>query len=154
MIKVETSFTKTTPGAQKYESISFHTSMSRELSDGLSGEAIQAEIHRSYQLLEKTVEAEITQYKQKAQQPAQIPPVAPLMQAPQQVPQAPQGNPTGAISQKQISLICSLASQLKISQHELCNDALRHFGVGSYHELDKKQGSTFIDMLQQRKQPA
>ena len=68
MIKVETSFTKTTPGAQKYESISFHTSMSRELSDGLSGEAIQAEIHRSYQLLEKTVEAEITQYKQKAQQ--------------------------------------------------------------------------------------
>jgi hypothetical protein len=47
-----------------------------------------------------------------------------------------------------------LANQLNIDQHQLCDEALRHFGKASYHELDKKQGSTFIDMLQQRKKLA
>jgi hypothetical protein len=67
MIKISVSFNKKIPGEEQYSSLCFHTAMERELSDGLSGEAIQSEIHRSYQLLEQTVEAEITSYKQRPQ---------------------------------------------------------------------------------------
>ena len=158
MIKISVSFNKKIPGEEQYSSLCFHTAMERELSDGLSGSDIQAEIHRSYQLLEKTVEAEITSYKQRPQLSAPNVPVATQNQAQIPAQTTSVGNPlgpgSGAISQKQISLICSLASQLKISQHQLCDESLRHFGKASYHELDKKQGSAFIDMLQQRKQPA
>ena len=154
MIKISVSFNKKIPGEEQYSSLCFHTAMERELSDGLSGSDIQAEIHRSYQLLEKTVEAEITSYKQRPQLSAPNVPVSGQIKVPQQKQEQVQNTHIGAISQKQISLICSLATQLKIDQHQLCDEALRHFGKGSYHELDKKQGSAFIDMLQQRKQSA
>ena len=155
MIEISVSFNKKIPGEEQYSSLCFHTAMERELSDGLSGEAIQSEIHRSYQLLEKTVEAEIINYKQRPRLPSQKAQPARADQAPQQAQTAPQGSSIGAgssaISQKQISLICNLASQLKIDQHQLCDEALRNYGVASYHELTKKQGSAFIDLLQQRK---
>jgi len=152
MIKISVSFNKKIPGEQQYSSLCFHTAMERELSDRMSGSDIQAEIHRSYQLLERTVETEITNYKERPQAASQVS-RAPAMSAAQVPMQSSIPSPgAGSITQKQVSLICSLGSQLKLSQHELCSEALRHYGVNSYHEFDKKQGSAFIDLLQERKQ--
>ena len=147
MLKIHTSFTKKVPGEEQYSSLSFHTAMERELSDGLSGTDIQNEIHRSYQLLEKTVEAEIINYKQKV-------PVVSQPQVPTAIPAKVPVQTASLISQKQINLICSLGNQLGLNQHQLSAESSQLYQVGSYHELTKKQASAFIDILNQRKQSA
>lgn len=154
MIKISVSFNKKIPGEEQYSSLCFHTAMERELSDGLSGEKIQAEIHRSYQLLEKTVETEIFNYKSKTLQVSSKETSKPQNQTRPPVPKSTQSSPSGNITQKQISLICTLAQQSDLSQHQLNDETLRHYGMSSYYDLTKAQASAFIKMLQARKQPA
>ena len=151
MLKITVSFHKKVPGQEKFSSLSFHSSMERELSDGLSGQEIQNEMHRSYQLLEQTVENEISNYSRQQEQ------VVPVLPAP--VPQVPAKQQTQnaqrkLITQKQISLICSLGGRLKLDQHQLAEIAMQNFGQPTYFELDVKQASKFIELLNAKKQSA
>ena len=151
MIKISVSFNKKVPGEQQYSSLCFHSSMERELSDGLSGTEIQKEMHRSYQLLEQTVETEISNYGKLT---PSVPSAIPVQShAPVQRPQV-QNAQRKLLTQKQISLICTLGSRLKLDQHQLAEIAMQNYGQPTYYQLSIKEASTFIELLNARKQPA
>ena len=106
-------------------------------------------MHRSYQLLEQTVENEISNYSRQHGQPVLA---APVPQVPTK--QQTQNAQRKLITQKQISLICSLGGRLKLDQHQLAEIAMQNFGQPTYFELDVKQASKFIELLNARKQSA
>lgn len=59
MLKLNASYSKKVPAEEEYSSQSFHASVEVELPDGLSGEALQARIHETFDLVRNSVEAEL-----------------------------------------------------------------------------------------------
>ena len=153
MLKINISFSKKVPGEEQYSSLSFHGSMEKELSDGLSAEQIQQTFHNSYQLLESTVEQEIQNYKGKQTNPVQsAKPAYSAPAKPYQAPQtpAPQANQQQA-SQKQITFLNRLGAERGLSQQQVDAMALNSFGANSIWQLTKKQASQLIEQLQNQR---
>ena len=59
MLKLNASYSKKVPAGEEYSSQSYHASVEVELPDGLSGEALQARIHETFDLVRNSVEAEL-----------------------------------------------------------------------------------------------
>ena len=59
MLKLNASYSKKVPAGKEYSSQSYHASVEVELPDGLSGEALQARIHETFDLVRNSVEAEL-----------------------------------------------------------------------------------------------
>jgi len=149
MIKINISFSKKIPGAEQFSSLSFHGSMERELSDGLTGQQIQEEFQRSYALLEQTVETEIVRYT--AQQPA--PKALPVQSCPQRTrTSGARGRGTRqTATASQLSFINRLTSSRGLTQQQVDLEVMNIFGIETVRQLSKKQASEYIDTLNDRR---
>lgn len=137
MIKINISFSKKVPvPGQQFSSLSFHASMERELSDGLSGQQIQQEYSRGYALLEQTVEEEINRHIGAGKST----PYAPKPQTGNSYTQA-------SITDKQLQLINRRGAEMGLTQEQINAHVMNRAGKESVELLTKKQASDFIDYL-------
>lgn len=157
MIKINISFSKKVPGAEQYSSLSFHGSMEKELSDGLSPEQIKQVFNEGYKLLESTVETEIQNYKQTQNQAQKVSVQQASYQAPAQNYAAPVQSPTATqndpskASQKQITFLNRLGADRNLSQQQIDAMAMAQFGAQTIWQLTKKQASDLIEQLQKQR---
>ena len=156
MIKINISFSKKVPGEEQFSSLSFHGSLEKELSDGLDANQIQQAFHNSYELLEKTIEQEIENYKGSAQRAVKVPstpgktfsPAAPQTVAAPSVSPAQNSN---VASQKQITFLNRLGAENGLSQQQIDQWAKDTFGVANIWQLTRKDASSLIEQLQKQK---
>ena len=121
MLKLNASYSKKVPAGEEYSSQSYHASVEVELPDGLSGEALQARIHETFDLVRNSVEAEL------------------------------HGNPQGGRSRtrsnaapaspKQLSYLLDLARQRGITPQQIA----ARFQVPDIQHLTRQQCSDQID---------
>lgn len=164
MLKINISFSKKIPGPEQYSSLSFHGSMERELSDGLSGQQIQEAFAKSYALLETTVENEIVRYCGSEQVPPQAAPApeppprpAPRPQQPQgqqrrgNYQQRPQGQGASMITESQLKFLNRLAAERGFTQQQIRAEISQRFHIERMEQLSKQEASHFIEELSQRR---
>ena len=84
MLKLNASFSKKVPAEEQFSSKSFHAAIEVELPDGLTQQQLQEKIHNTFQLVERSVETEISgeAVTVPQQQQQQLPP--PMQQQAQQ----------------------------------------------------------------------
>ena len=138
MLKLNASYSKKVPAGEEYSSQSYHASVEVELPDGLSGEALQARIHETFDLVRNSVEAELH-----AKSPGNY--------GGKQVREYPksrsQGNRTGGrqndvpASPKQLSYLLDLARQRGITPQQIA----ARFQVPDIRHLTRQQCSDQID---------
>jgi hypothetical protein len=139
MLKLNTSFSKKVPVAgQDYSSQSFHASVEIELADSLTPEQIQERIHQTFDLVKRSVEAELQNGNTNTQ-------AAPPANNPQP------GNGSRKASNKQIKFITDLASRKNIAIGELNAQIAKRFGVAGLYDLSSKQASELVDTLKRDK---
>ena len=138
MLKLNASYSKKVPAGEEYSSQSYHASVEVELPDGLSGEALQARIHETFDLVRNSVEAELhgkspANYGRKwSEKPSK---------------NGPQGNRSGArqneapASPKQLSYLLDLARQRGITPQQIA----ARFQVPDIQHLTRQQCSDQID---------
>ena len=138
MLKLNASYSKKVPAGEEYSSQSYHASVEVELPDGLSGEALQARIHETFDLVRNSVEAELhgeTPMNSRGNQGRR---------GPENV---RQGNRTGGrqndgpASPKQLSYLLDLARQRGITPQQIA----ARFQVPDIHHLTRQQCSSQID---------
>ena len=170
MLKINISFSKKIPGPEQYSSLSFHGSMERELSDGLSGQQIQDAFAKSYALLETTVENEIVRYCGGEHVPPQAAPAPEPPPQPrpaprpssksQQQPQAhhrgnyqqrPQGQGASMITESQLKFLNRLAAERGFTQQQIRAEISQRFHIERMEQLSKQEASHFIEELSQRR---
>ena len=167
MLKINISFSKKIPGPEQYSSLSFHGSMERELSDGLSGQQIQEAFAKSYALLETTVENEIVRYCGGEQVPPQAAPApkpppqqqqrsAPRPQQPQahhrgNYQQRPQGQGASMITESQLKFLNRLAAERGFTQQQIRAEISQRFHIERMEQLSKQEASRFIEEFSQRR---
>lgn len=167
MLKINISFSKKIPGPEQYSSLSFHGSMERELSDGLSGQQIQDAFAKSYALLENTVENEIVRYCGGEQVPPQAapapepPPQQRPAPRPQQGPQPqqrrgnyqqrPQSQGASMITESQLKFLNRLAAERGFTQQQIRAEISQRFHIERMEQLSKQEASHFIEELSQRR---
>ena len=156
MIKINISFSKKVPGEEQFSSLSFHGSLEKELSDGLDANQIQQAFHNSYELLEKTIEQEIDNYKGNSQRTVQAlsTPAKPLTPAAPQSAPVPSVSPaqnSNVASQKQITFLNRLGAENGLSQQQIDAWAKESFGVANIWQLTRKDASSLIEQLQKQK---
>ena len=138
MLKLNASYSKKVPAGEEYSSQSYHASVEVELPDGLSGEALQARIHETFDLVRNSVEAELHGNMQgNSGNNAAY--------------HRPKGNPQGGRSRgrsndvpaspKQLSYLLDLARQRGVTPQQI---AAQH-GVPDVRQLSKRQCSELIN---------
>lgn len=138
MLKLNASYSKKVPAGEEYSSQSFHASVEVELPDGLSGEALQARIHETFDLVRNSVEAELHGNVPRNHEGY---PVAEERKT------APQGNRAAGrqndvpASPKQLSYLLDLARQRGVTPQQI---AAQH-GVPDVRQLSKRQCSELIN---------
>ncbi len=138
MLKLNASYSKKVPAGEEYSSQSFHASVEVELPDGLSGEALQARIHETFDLVRNSVEAELH---------GNVPRNHEGYPAVEERKTAPQGNRTAGrqndvpASPKQLSYLLDLARQRGVTPQQI---AAQH-GVPDVRQLSKRQCSELIN---------
>ena len=138
MLKLNASYSKKVPAGEEYSSQSFHASVEVELPDGLSGEALQARIHETFDLVRNSVEAELHGNVPRNHEGY---PVAEERKT------VPQGNRAAGrqndvpASSKQLSYLLDLARQRGVSPQQI---AAQH-GVPDVRQLSKRQCSELIN---------
>jgi hypothetical protein len=137
MLKVNASFSKKVPvPGVSMSSQNYHASVEVELPDGLSPEQLAGRIHETFVLVRDSVEAELQNgggAKPGAPNPAQFP-----AQTPTAIPKA---------SGKQIKYLMDLAISQKMDVQTLNARASQCFGIADINQLNRKQASDLIDML-------
>ena len=139
MLKLNTSsYSKKVPAGEEYSSQSYHASVEVELPDGLSGEALQARIHETFDLVRNSVEAELHEKNACVYRDS----------SGQNTPKSrEQGSCTGGhkndipASSKQLSYLLDLARQRGVTAQQIAG----RFQVGSIQQLTRKQCSELID---------
>ena len=134
MLKLNASYSKKVPAGEEYSSQSYHASVEVELPDGLSGEALQARIHETFDLVRNSVEAELHGNMQGNSGNHR-----------------PKGNPQGGrsrghsnnvpASSKQLSYLLDLARQRGITPQQIA----ARFQVPDIQHLTRQQCSDQID---------
>ena len=138
MLKLNASYSKKVPAGEEYSSQSFHASVEVELPDGLSGEALQARIHETFDLVRNSVEAELH---------GNVPRNCEGYAAAEERKTAPQGNRAAGrqndvpASPKQLSYLLDLARQRGVTPQQI---AAQH-GVPDVRQLSKRQCSELIN---------
>ncbi len=138
MLKLNASYSKKVPAGEEYSSQSYHASVEVELPDGLSGEALQARIHETFDLVRNSVEAELH---------GNVPRNCEGYAAAEERKTAPQGNRAAGrqndvpASPKQLSYLLDLARQRGITPQQI---AAQH-GVPDVRQLSKRQCSELIN---------
>ena len=138
MLKLNASYSKKFPAGEEYSSQSYHASVEVELPDGLSGEALQARIHETFDLVRNSVEAELHGNVPRNHEGY---PVAEERKT------APQGNRAAGrlndvpASSKQLSYLLDLARQRGVTPQQI---AAQH-GVPDVRQLSKRQCSELIN---------
>ena len=138
MLKLNASYSKKVPAGEEYSSQSFHASVEVELPDGLSGEALQARIHETFDLVRNSVEAELHGNVPRNHEGY---PVAEERKT------APQGNRAAGrqndvpASSKQLSYLLDLARQRGVTPQQI---AAQH-GLADVRQLSKRQCSEIIN---------
>ena len=138
MLKLNASYSKKVPTGEEYSSQSYHASVEVELPDGLSGEALQARIHETFDLVRNSVEVELREKNASFYRDSNG----------QNVPQSRgQGNHTGGhkndapASPKQLSYLLDLARQRGVMPQQIAG----RFQVGSIQQLTRQQCSELIN---------
>ena len=138
MLKLNASYSKKVPAGEEYSSQSYHASVEVELPDGLSGEALQARIHETFDLVRNSVEAELHGNVPRNHEGY---PVAEERKT------VPQGNRAAGrqndvpASSKQLSYLLDLARQRGVTPQQI---AAQH-GVPDVRQLSKRQCSELIN---------
>jgi hypothetical protein len=134
MIKLNASYSKKVPAEQEYSSKSFLACIEVELPTGVTARELQAKIHDTFELVKRSVEAEI----------AGKAPVRPSRSkaSPRRI-EAPEGK----ASNKQIKYILDLGKAREKRLADLNAEAERLYGVESIYELTKPDASRFVDVL-------
>ena len=138
MLKLNTSYSKKVPAGEEYSSQSYHASVEVELPDGLTGEALQARIHETFEMVRNSVEAELH-----GKTPVNYGGSA-AVGAPEN---GPQRNRSWARSQevpaspKQLSYLLDLARQYGVTPQQI---AAQH-GLADVRQLSKRQCSEIIN---------
>ena len=158
MLKINISFSKKIPGPEQYSSLSFHGSMERELSDGLSGQQIQEAFAKSYALLETTVENEISRYCGEPVHQAPPAPPPPPQQVPRAQPQAQhRGNSqrpqqgASMVTESQLKFLNRLAAERGMTQQQMRADLVQRFNIERVEKLSKQEASRYIEEISQRR---
>jgi hypothetical protein len=134
-LKLCASFCKKVPAEVEFSSKSYLASVEVELPTNLSGDELNAEIHKTYAQLERAVDEQIGgQAATGASQP-------------QQRSQGSSGAPTGAASTKQISYLLDLGKAREKPLSVLNSEALKRFGVESIYQLNRKDCSRYIEEM-------
>ena len=153
MLKLNASFSKKVPAEEQFSSKSFHAAIEVELPDGLTQQQLQEKIHSTFQLVERSVETEISgeAVTVPQQQQQQLPP--PVQQQLQQQPmqqQAQQSNRRQFAerkgdqpSPKQMKYMLDLGRVRGLSAPDVAAMA----GVHSIDDLSRQQCSRIIDDL-------
>ena len=138
MLKLNASYSKKVPAGEEYSSQSYHASVEVELPDGLSGEALQARIHETFDLVRNSVEAELH---------GNVPRNCEGYPVAEERKTAPQGNRAAGrqndvpASSKQLSYLLDLARQRGVTPQQI---AAQH-GVPDIRQLSKRQCSELIN---------
>ena len=138
MLKLNASYSKKVPAGEEYSSQSYHASVEVELPDGLSGEALQARIHETFDLVRNSVEAELH---------GNVPRNCEGYPVAEERKTAPQGNRAAGrqndvpASPKQLSYLLDLARQRGVTPQQI---AAQH-GVPDVRQLSKRQCSELIN---------
>ena len=138
MLKLNASYSKKVPAGEEYSSQSFHASVEVELPDGLSGEALQARIHETFDLVRNSVEAE--QHGNVTRNHEGCPAAEERKTVPQGNRAAGRQNDVPA-SPKQLSYLLDLARQRGVTPQQI---AAQH-GVPDVRQLSKRQCSELIN---------
>lgn len=147
MIKLNTSYSKKVPvEGQQFSSESFHASVEIELSDSLQPEEIQAKIHSTAELLRQSVDAELGQERQPAQERQRSAFTPRQQQGSRQQERAPEGSQRKA-SNKQIKYLTDLAGEQQVSIQDLNAEILERYGVQGLYDLSAAQASEMIDSM-------
>ena len=138
MLKLNASYSKKVPAGEEYSSQSYHASVEVELPDGLSGKALQARIHETFDLVRNSVEAELH---------GNSPRNYGTYPASNRSKNAPQGRRAGdrqnngPASPKQLSYLLDLARQRGITPQQIA----ARFQVPDIQHLTRQQCSDQID---------
>jgi hypothetical protein len=135
-LKLSASFCKKVPAEVDFSSKSYLASVEVELPTNLSGDELNAEIHKQYAQLERAVDEQIAGQTTTG------------TTKPQQRSQAQSGEPVKA-SNKQIKYILDLGKAHEKRLADLNAEAGRLYGVESIYDLNKKDASKFVDELKQ-----
>ncbi len=147
MTKLNTSYSKKVPvEGQQFSSESFHASVEVELSDSLKPEEIQEKIHFYAERLRQSVDAELGQERQPAQE-RQRSAFTPRQQQGGRQQERPAEGSTRKASNAQCKYITDLAGEQKISIPDLNAEILERYGVAGLYDLNAAQASEMIDSL-------
>ena len=138
MLKLNASYSKKVPAGEEYSSQSYHASVEVELPDGLSGEALQARIHETFDLVRNSVEAEL--HGNVTRNHEGYPAAEERKTVPQGNRAAGRQNDVPA-SPKQLSYLLDLARQRGVTPQQI---AAQH-GVPDVRQLSKRQCSELIN---------
>ncbi len=140
MIKLNASYSKKVPADQEYSSKSFLACIEVELPTGASAKELQSKIHDTFELVRKSVEAEIAD--KAATSTSQAKP------SPKGRSQAPPKAPAKA-SNKQVKYILDLGKASEKRLADLNQEVATLYQVESIYELSKKDASKFVDHLKE-----
>ena len=135
-LKLCASVCKKLPDEQQYSSKSYLASLELELPTNLSGDELNAEIHKVYAQLERAVEEQISD-KTTTRSNGKQPRSEGRTEAPVKA------------SNKQIKYILDLGKAREKRLADLNTEAGRLYGVDSIYELTKKDASRFVDELKE-----
>jgi len=139
MIKLNASYSKKVPASEKYSSESYLACVEVELPTGASPQELQEEIHRTFQLVKESVEAEIA--GQVARDQAQE-------HQEQRHGHSRSNTAEGKASNKQIGYLLDLARARDIPLMQLNADVQTRFNAASVYELSRRDCSRLIDEFQ------
>ena len=135
-LKLCASFCKKVPAEVEFSSKSYLASVELELPTNLSGDELNAEIHKTYAQLERAVDEQIngqtTTGSNEKQQRSQKCTEAPVK-----------------ASNKQIKYILDLGKAREKVLSDLNTEASRLYKVETIYDLTKKDASRFVDVLKE-----
>ena len=144
MLKLNASFSKKVPAEQEYSSKGYSATIEVELPDGLNQEQLRQRIHDTFQLVEASVESEIS--GSNVNVPRQAAPQAaatiPMRQASVPQSQSSRKAPVAA-SAKQIKFLLDITRRINVD----LTPYLNQLGVDAPERLNRHQCSALIDQL-------
>ena len=139
MLKLNASYSKKVPAEGEYTSQSYHASVEVELPDGLSQEQLQSRIHKTFEMVKNSVEAELHGNTTNRQWGNVV--VNTVNNNQQGYGTANNRNREIPASPKQIKFMLDLARSKGITPQQI---AAQH-GVAAVEQLSKKQCSDIIN---------
>ena len=145
MLKLNASFSKKVPAEQEYSSKGYSATIEVELPDGLNQEQLRQRIHETFQMVEASVESEISGSNVNVPQQAapQATATIPMRQASVNPRSQSSSKAPVAASAKQIKFLLDIARRINVD----LTPYLNQLGVDAPERLNRHQCSALIDQL-------